>query len=176
MIIQYGIKFMPHKRSKHDLNALIIRMRVTLRGCTPIDFSTGISVSLSSWDAENQRVISSDDEASRINRTLEEYRNIVEDTMSRYELVEHRTPSVRELKDTLNAELNRKKDDATPFFSVFDTFTESAGMKSQWSRSTYQKFHTLKNHLMRFDPHITFQDITENKLEKYMQYLYARHF
>ena len=176
MHIKRGIKFILHKRKAGDTKNLAVRMRVTLRGEQPIDFPTGHNIDLEYWDAENGHATGKT--ADEINRTIDEYRAVMNEIFARYELIEKRIPTTGEVKDLFNDMIGQKTtltdglpgDDAD-FFKIFDLFVNSESERNQWTYGTKQKFHTLRNHLTGFDPRLSFYSITENKLQEYAKFL-----
>ena len=93
MHIQRGVKFLLHKRGKGDSKNLAIRMRVTLRGQTPIDFPTGHNIDTADWDMENQCALPSCEYATDINRTIDEWKSVMNEIFARFELLEKRIPT-----------------------------------------------------------------------------------
>ena len=98
MFISYGIKYVLNIRRKGDTEGINIRLRVTLHGERPLDFSIGINTDLAEWDAERQRIVSSACEAVIKNRMLDEIYNKTEEIFVRYKLIEKRIPTRIELK------------------------------------------------------------------------------
>ena len=109
MHIQKGIKFLLHKRGKGDSEHLSIRMRVTLKGQPPFDFPTGHNINLVDWDMGNQRALASCEAASTINRTIDEWKSVMNEIFARYELIEKRIPTPGEVKDLFNDMVGRKQ-------------------------------------------------------------------
>lgn len=178
MHIQKGIKFLLHKRKAGDTQNLSIRMRVTLRGQRPLDFPTGHNIDLKDWDADNQCALKSAIEAADINRTIDEWKAIMNEVFARYELLEKRVPTLGEIKDLFNDMVGRKTktneslaDPNLDLFQVFDLFTETMGMQNQWTKSTFEKFAAIKSHLHDFDPNLSFPGINESKMQAYLSYL-----
>jgi integrase len=177
MHIQYGIKFLLHKRGKNDTN-LSVRMRVTLRGQTPLDFPTGHNIDLADWDATAQRALPSCVHEKDINRTIDEWTSVMDEIIARYELLEKRTPTPGEVKDLFNDMVGRKTnvneslaDENESLFRVFDIFTETMGKQNQWTPSTFEKFSAIRHHLYGFDPKLSFPQVTTAKMQDYVQYL-----
>ena len=178
MHIQKGIKFLLHKRKAGDTQNLSIRMRVTLRGQRPLDFPTGHNIDLKDWDADNQCALKSAIGAADINRTIDEWKAIMNEVFARYELLEKRVPTLGEIKDLFNDMVGRKTkineslaDPNTDLFQVFDLFTETMGKQNQWTQSTFEKFAAIKHHLHDFDPDLSFPSINESKMQAYLSYL-----
>lgn len=178
MHIQKGIKFLLHKRKAGDTQNLSIRMRVTLRGQRPLDFPTGHNIDLKDWNADNQCALKSAIEAADINRTIDEWKAIMNEVFARYELLEKRVPTLGEIKDLFNDMVGRKTktneslaDPNLDLFQVFDLFTETMGMQNQWTKSTFEKFAAIKSHLHDFDPNLSFPGINESKMQAYLSYL-----
>lgn len=178
MHIQKGIKFLLHKRKPGETHNLAIRMRVTLRGQRPLDFPTGHNIDLKDWDANNQCALKSAPGAADINRTIDEWKAIMNEVFARYELLEKRIPTLGEIKDLFNDMVGRKTktneslaDPNMDLFHVFDLFTDMMGKQNQWTPSTFEKFAAIKHHLYDFDPHLSFPGINESKMQAYLAYL-----
>lgn len=175
MKIQWGVKFILHKRHSDDTKATI-RMRVTLRGKTPIDFPTRLETDIAEWDSTQQRVVSTAPGATVINRTLDEWKANINELFARYELLEKRVPTIGEIKDLFNDMVGRKINENVPnpcdnLFAVFDIFTETMGVQNQWTPATHEKFAALKRHLKDFDKDLSFPQVTESKMQAYLAYL-----
>ena len=177
MHIQRGIKFLLHKRGKVE-SKLAIRMRVTLRGQTPIDFPTGHNIDIADWDVEKQCAFPSCEQAQDINRTIDEWKSVMNEIFARFELLEKRIPTPGEVKDLFNDMVGRKTptnaslaDEHDNLFRVFDIFTETMGKQNQWTASTYEKFAAIRRHLKDFDPILSFPQIDDSKMQEYFQFL-----
>lgn len=178
MFIKRSIKFNLHKRKASDTTGLAIRMRVTLRGERPFDFPIGRKIDLDQWDAKTERAIAGTMEAAEINRTIEEYKAQINEVFARYELLEKRVPTPQEVKDLFNDMLGRASlmddDGKIDLWGVIDLFMAQVGEKNQWTPSTYQKFRTLRHHLKSFDPELSFDGLTETKLQDLIAYYYKK--
>lgn len=177
MHIQRGIKFLLHKRGKNTTHHSI-RMRVTLRGQTPFDIPTGHNINVNDWDVKNQRALSPCEYAPEINRTIDEWKSIMNEIFARYELLEKRVPTPGEIKDLFNDMVGRKTatneslaDEHDNLFRVFDLFTETMGKQNQWTASTFEKFSAIRRHLKSFDSLLSFPQIDDSKMQDYVQYL-----
>jgi len=183
MYIKRTIKFLLHKRKTGETNNLAIRMRVTLSGESPLDFPIGHTVDLEHWDMKAERAIDgainkNNQTAADINRTIDEYKSIMNEIFARYELLEKRKPTLGEIKDLFNDMIGRKTpitqdliDPDADFFTVFDLFTRTIGEQNQWTAATYEKFSALRMHFKAFDPYMTFQTATDDKMQEYVAYL-----
>lgn len=180
MFIKRIVKFILHKRKSTDTTALVIRMRVTLKGERPFDFPLGRKVDLDKWDADAERAIEGTIDAAEINRTIEEYKTQINEVFARFELLEKRVPTPQEVKYLFNDMIGKTSllDDSgnLDFWSVFDVFTEQVGEKNQWTDSTFQKFRTLRHHLKSFAPTLSFSSLTEEKLQGLIAYYYKKDF
>lgn len=179
MKINWSVKFVLHKRKTHEEKGVAIRMRVTLRGETPLDFSTGQSIDANYWDSGTQRPTDDCPDKTNINRLIDEWRAVVGEIFSRYELLEKRVPSRGEVRDLFNDLVGRQTDikksigdnDGIEFYPAFDLFTQTMGKKNQWTESTFEKFAALKRHLQIFDSLLSFHTLSESKLQEYVDYL-----
>ena len=179
MHIQRSVKFLLHKRGSDTAKPCGVRMRVTLRGQTPIDIPTGFRVQESDWDTEAQRVIPSCEDAAKVNYTIEEWISISNEIFARYEFIEKRTPSTSEFRDLFNDMIGREtatnalsvvktSDDV---LTVFDVFVRTMGRRNQWTDATYEKFAAIKSHLKEFDPHMSLHQVNDDKMQCYFEYL-----
>ena len=179
MKINWSVKFFPYKRRNHQEKGVSIRMRFTLRGEAPVDFATGFVIDIDDWDVENQLAKESAPDAAKINRTINEWRAVISEVISRYELIEKRVPARGEVKDLFNDLVGRQTEtkrnigdnDGIEFFPAFDLFTKTMGEKNQWTDSTFEKFAALKRHLQVFDPLLSFFTLSESKLQEYVAHL-----
>ena len=153
-------------------------MRVTLRGQTPIDFPTGHNIDTADWDMENQCALPSCEYAADINRTIDEWKSVMNEIFARFELLEKRIPTPGEVKDLFNDMVGRKTptnaslaDEHDNLFRVFDIFTDTMGKQNQWTASTYEKFAAIRRHLKDFDPILSFPQIDDSKMQEYFQFL-----
>jgi len=184
MYIKRNVKFLLHKRRPGDTLNLGIRMRVTLSGERPLDFPIGHTIDLAHWDMEAERAMEgainkTHQTSTDINRTIDEYKSVINEVFARYELLEKRKPTLGEIKDLFNDMIGRTKivDVPTPdddFFKTFDLFVRTVGEQNQWSESTRDKFRAIKEHLLDFDKHLDFHTISESKLQQYIQKLYKK--
>lgn len=178
MKIDRTTKFYLHKRKTGETHNLTIRMRITLRGQRPLDFSTDHRVDLEDWDAQHQMVLPTSPNADEANSTITEWRAILKDIFARYELIEKRVPMPGEVKDLFNDTIGRKTilnerfpEPTKEFFEVFDLFCRDMGEQNQWTESTHEKFSSLRGHIREFDPYICFETINEKKMVEYLAYL-----
>lgn len=178
MIISWSVKFLPHKRGK-DKSVCTVRMRVTVRGKTPLDFPLGLSLPIDEWDVENQKAVASYRGATNINRKIEEWRAAINEVMARYELLEKRIPDPGEIKELFNDMVGRHtkiekviQDPASlSFFDVYDIFTRTMGAQNQWTAATFQKFKAMKTRLKEFAPLISFYTLTDAKMQEFVTHL-----
>lgn len=179
MNIKWSVKFFPYKRPNHQEKGVSIRMRFTLRGESPVDFATGFVIDLNDWDSDNQVARDTAPNAAEINRTVNQWRVVISEVMSRYELIEKRVPARGEVRDLFNDLVGRQTEtkrtirdkEELEFFEVFDLFTKTMGKKNQWTTSTFEKFAALKRHLQLFDPLLSFFTLSESKLQGYVDHL-----
>lgn len=159
MIIDKTIKFLLHKRNPGETKNLGIRMRVTIKGQTPMDFPfpKTLKIDADDWDFDTMRPKSGVNTtvATDINRTIGDWVGKIGDVFARFEIIEMRVPANDEVKALFNDYIGKKSildaSNAPKFFDVFDMFTETMGKKNEWTAGTHEKFHALRNHLEAFD-------------------------
>lgn len=141
-----------------------LRFRVRW-GNNIVAFNLGYRVDLSKWSKETQRCKNNTTHgkkkvpASVINREINRYETIAENIFYKYEKDE-----IMPDKDTFRADFLRKVrgiqkgcKDEKKFFPVFDEFVKDSGFKNDWTKSTFEKFHALKEHLKNYKRKYLFQ-------------------
>ena len=181
MIIEKTIKFLLHKRNPGDTKNLGIRMRVTIKGQPPIDFSfpRNVRIDADDWDFEKMRPNQESDNTvlKDVNRTIADWSEKMDDVFARYEIIEKRTPTNDEVKMLFNDFIGKKSifdaSDKPGFFQVFDKFTETMGDKNEWTESTQEKFQALRNHLEKFDKRLSLDLFDDDKAHAFVTYLHG---
>lgn len=59
-------------------------------------------------------------------------------------------------------------------YHLLDTFTRTMGEQNQWTRSTYQKFATLKRHLQDYGKIKRLGTLTDEQMQGYIKHLHER--
>ena len=168
------------KDGKPILKNVPIRMRV-IYDSKRIEFTTGYRIDVSKWDNNKQRVKNGctnilKQTASEINTDLLTYNSIIQSIFKEYEVLGE-IPTPRELKNAFNSKINIKnnnnKEDLnnTSFFKIFDMFVQESGKQNSWSKATFAKFKTVRQHLLDFDFDLSFDSLDENKLNDYIYFL-----
>lgn len=72
-------------------------------------------------------------------------------------------PTDDEFRDAFNIEIGRKVqiEDEKSLFEIYDQFIFEESKNSQWTSRTIAKIETQKNHLLKFDPQLKFEHLTE---------------
>lgn len=180
MKIHWRAKFIKRRTNSAGLE---ISLRLTLRGQTPVDFATGVRIPPESWDADTQSARPLNRDCDEINRIIHEWRALLSEMMSRYELIEKRVPARDEARDLFNDMIGRTGKTTAglllasegggdlPLFACFDKFVQEMGRENQWTHETYIKFAAIRRHLHGFDSLLSFGGLSERKLQQYVQYL-----
>lgn len=190
MNIKRTLNFKLEQRKKNGIpvtDNVPIRMRLTFGG-NRIEFTTGFRVDASKWDESEQKVKKSTTNrqrqtASEINAALANYVMVVQEMFKEYE-VENRMPSVEEVKEdftirTSPHKIEKKKVQETVedtqtsriALDVYDEFVKEMGVKNNWSKASYTKFNSVKNHLQEFRAKATLDYYDEAGLTKYVKFL-----
>lgn len=157
-----------------------IRMRVNFAS-KRIEFTTGYRIDAAKWDTDKQRVRNGctnklKQSASEINSSLLGYYTEMQEIFKKFE-VEEIMPIPEQIKEAFNdlhkpiEEVNPRKSKPNAFYKVFDEFVKDCGRQNDWAYSTYEKFATVKNHLMNFRDRLTFDFFDEKGLNDYVTYL-----
>ena len=156
-----------------------IRMRVIFLN-NRVDFSTGYRIDVAKWDFEKQKVKNGctnklKQSASDINSDLQKYYTQIQDIFKVFE-TKNIIPTAELLKKEF-IELNKsnssdsKKSLKNDFKIAFEEFSKENGRQNNWTKSTFQKFESVKVHLSDFKSDLTFDYFDEKGLNNYLLFL-----
>jgi integrase len=156
-----------------------IRMRVIFLN-NRVDFSTGYRIDVAKWDFEKQKVKNGctnklKQSASDINSDLQKYYTQIQDIFKVFE-TKNIIPTAELLKKEF-IELNKsnssdsKKSLKNDFKIAFEEFNKENGRQNNWTKSTFQKFESVKVHLSDFKSDLTFDYFDEKGLNNYLLFL-----
>ncbi|MDR2890796.1 MAG: site-specific integrase [Alistipes sp.] len=177
---KYNILFFPDKERdgagyKPDGK---LRIRVRWSG-SKVDFNVGYRVKLSQWDARTQRCIAKTtnlqkQSASLINGRIQQQGDALENIFKAAEL-DGTIPTPAEVRAKFNEAAGRAnkltKSAARGLFDYFDEFVREMGQLNNWTRGTFQKFHTARGHLKSYNPELTFANLDDIGLSGYVTHL-----
>lgn len=183
MNIKRNIIFALESRKKDGVAIVTnvpIRMRVIFAS-QRIEFTTGYRIDAAKWDSGKQRVKNGctnklQQSASEINADLLRQYMEIQNTFKSFE-VQNILPSTQQIKDCFNERMKSSSTDVredTPshtFWQAFDEFLREGDSQSNWTKSTCQKFYTLRNNLKAFKEELSFDTFTEQGLTDYMEFL-----
>lgn len=155
-----------------------IRMRVIFMG-NRVDFSTGFRIDTSKWDENKQRVKNGctnklKQSSSDINTKLQEYENNIQNIFKIFETqdINPTTELLKtEFKNLFKDDNEKEKSSKKGFLKVFDEFTKESGRQNDWTYSTFEKFRSVKNHLIKFSTKLSFDLFDEKGLNDYVIFL-----
>lgn len=176
--MKFSIRYQlsPRKEGDRLTENVPIRLRVSFAGVR-VDLRSGYVIDADKWDSVNSCVKNGSKNcfkqtAGEINRALTNLSSVVEEVLTRFELDNRRTPTVKEFKEAFDVATGRKKVELKPdFFSVFDKFILEAGTANNWVPATYTKFNSLRKHLYAYMPRQILNELTKEKLQGFVQYL-----
>lgn len=171
MIINCKHKFILRKRSD---DTATVRMRVTFKSQPPFDFDLNTPpISVENWDRNTCKVKAKTQQAKEINARIALFETHINELIARYELIDKRLPSIKEFKQEFRKLLGQytEQDESNDFYFVYDLFVKKAGQKSQWSEACYKKFHSLKNILIKYEPLLLLNTLSEDTLQGFVLYL-----
>lgn len=138
----------------------------------------GCSIEADKWFAEETRVKANTrnrfgQTAGEINRAISEAVQEIDAIFAQYDVLEHRIPTIAELKSAFDDYLGKSKDRPNPasFYNAFSEFVSVQGRMNEWTDATYMKFKNLRNHLLRWNPDITFAGLSDKVLSSFTQSL-----
>ena len=160
-----------------DSDEARVRLRVKWEGSRRIvALNVGCRVNVSRWDPETQRCIPRSFHGSRrtpaasINSEIDRYEEAVESAFASFD-AQGVVPSKDEFRSALTEKLGLGVPEDVGVFRAFDMFVAERGSRNCWSDRTYQKLWGVKNHLLAWDPELTWEGFKEEGLYKFVSYL-----
>lgn len=178
MNIKRNIIFALERRKKDGVlitENVPIRMRV-IYNSKRIEIATGYRIDASKWDSDLQQVKRGctnklKQSATEINADLQRYGSEMQKIFKEFEIKEL-IPTPEQIKDIFNSRLrNEEQPEGICFMQAFDEFVSERGVQNSWTHSTYEKFAAVKNHLLEFNPSVSFEIFDEVGLNKYVLFL-----
>ena len=172
---KYHCQFLLDKeKNKPDAR---IRYRIKWQG-NIIAFNIGYRVDIDKWSEDTQRCKANTTHGKKkvpaniINRKLQQFEQACEDAIKYFE-VQNVIPTKEEFQFVFNSNVGREKKVVLEksFFQYYDDFMAEEGTFNQWTAGTKKKLRVIKKHLFNFDPKLTFEKFTEEKLVEYLSYL-----
>ncbi|MDY5968621.1 MAG: phage integrase SAM-like domain-containing protein, partial [Bacteroidales bacterium] len=173
--MKYSVRFDLKRKTAAKADALPhIRLRVTWGG-QRVDMLTGLKVDAAYWVPQVMRVRSAyrhdTDTGASINKELAAVEVFIDTLFAKYH-VEDAIPTTDHLKAELGRYFGISGTKADPtIYDYLDMFIETQSHQNGWTNGTTTKFRTLKKHLQGFAPLLTFSDLDEDGLRKFLQYL-----
>lgn len=142
----------------------------------------GITIPIEHYDAEHEIVIDGENK-ELYNRSLQTSKQTLKDILLRYELLEHRTPSLEEVTSEYvktmidegilyNKVKGKKKEEKKECYLPYyiDDFIKDQSKEKQWSEGTRKKFKTIKKHLEEYKHKILLADLSSEYLYQLIDY------
>lgn len=182
-MLKRSVSFFLEKRKKDGMTVtenVPIRMRVKFDG-KRIEFTTGYRIDADKWDSAKQKAKSGcsnklKQTASQINTALSRYDADIQTIFQQFEMLGIK-PSTEQIKEAFNARTSADSGEIQTvqkrlsFWEIYGLFTKESGKMNDWTEATYEKFAAAKNHLKGFDKDMTFESLSETRLNEYVLYL-----
>lgn len=182
MNIKRSTSFFLEKRKKNGeliTENVPIIMRVTFSGMR-VDFTTGYRIDTDKWDKDGQKVKKGctnkkKESASEINDYLNSLSTTIGDIFKGYE-VEEVSPTIARVREDLNARMagaipEAGQTSAKRFQDAWDAFIEEESRSKDWTVATHRKYNAVRNRLKDFKTTLSFDDIEEKTLNKWVEFL-----
>ncbi|RKT01044.1 site-specific integrase [Chryseobacterium defluvii] len=167
-MLKHKVNFYINK-SKKDLDSPV-RAFVSFNSNRP-ELYTGITVKASEWDKEHQRIVNRKD--SR-NKDLDKIEETIKKIFDEFEILENRFPSSEELQlkfSEKNGRSESKKKIINPTFAQSALeYANETGERDSWTKSNYDRFKKLENHLNFYNSNLIIKNVTEKDLVKFVKY------
>jgi len=176
MSIEYHAQFLLDKEKDNPTTA---KLRFRIKWNTYIvAFNVGYRIEIDKWSTDTQRCKintthgKKKNPATIINKKIQIYELACEKVFKKFEIT-NVIPTDDEFRNAFNIEIGRKVqiEDEKSLFEIYDQFIFEESKNSQWTSRTIAKIETQKNHLLKFDPQLKFEHLTEKKLFDYQYFL-----
>lgn len=158
-----------------------VRFRLSYAG-ERVDLRLGFSVEAERWSDDLGRMVSGSKNsygqtAVLVNRRIELALSEIEGIFARFDALEARPPSRRELVALFDRFLgkssgvSKRRGNGFSFFSVYSRFIDEQAVLHSWSVSHKNRHKTVRNHLESFAPSCRFSDVTKDFLLSFLRYL-----
>jgi integrase len=149
----------------------------------------GYSIEPAKWDTKTRRAIPGTknkfkQSANEINKAIANNEAWVDDFFARFELLENRIPTEKEIKDAhklfLGKEIDKSKDSQSnvvtenDFYKIYDRFVKEQSLLNSWSKSHKDRHGTVKNHLSEYKSDLSFKDITKETMISFLNDLFDK--
>ena len=160
-----------------DTDEARVRCRIKWEGSRQIvALNVGCRVNVSRWDPKEQRCVPRSYHGARritaadINTEIERYYDAAEEAFRHFD-----TTGEVLTKEALRAKVLQNlgvgADDRLTVFQAFDRFVAERGERNRWTHRTYQKLWGVKNHLLAWNPALTWEGFKEDGLYSFVAHL-----
>jgi len=176
--IKRSLSFFLEKRNDEAGQLIIdnvpVRMSISFGG-KRVMVNAGCRVDAAKWNSQKQRVKSNTTHgrgttSSDVNSRLNHLENGINDYFRTCE-VSRTMPTLADVKAVFTRLVRYEVEKKESFYDCFDRFVKTAGRENSWDERTYSKFSVIKNHLMRFDASLAFENLNADRLIDYIDYL-----
>ncbi|UWX66171.1 site-specific integrase [Empedobacter stercoris] len=175
MLTNYHAQFLLDKEK--DSQTARLRYRIKWDNNKKIvSFSVGYRIEVNKWSLDTQRCVINTTHgkkkipASTINKKIQNFETAFEKVVTHFDK-NNIIPTVSDFRDHFNQEIGNNTDFKKNFFEIFDEFISEESKLNLWTKSTNAKFNTVKNHLIKFNPHLDFDFFDESGLFDYQIFL-----
>jgi integrase len=161
-----------------DSDEARVRCRVKWEGSRRIvAVNVGCRVNVSRWDPELQRCVPRSFHGARrvpaasINSEIDRHAEAVESAFAYFEGLGVQAPEQQAFREKLAELLGVAGSEDVGVFRAFDMFVAERGQRNCWTHRTYQKLWGVKNHLLAWDPDLSWEGFKEDGLYRFVSYL-----
>lgn len=167
MPTQFYLSSKPDKKGEYP-----IVMSVHIKGVRAVT-TIGFNVLPQNWDGEKNLVKKGTKNSKGVEAVMINSR--IKSLSGHFENLEahEASPKKEEILAAAGKIIGRKGRntiEATSFFEHYEEFLKEGRDVQHWALNTYKKWITLKNHLLRFNPNITFESFDKETLDAYTRY------
>lgn len=171
MAVKFYLDNRPDKNGDHP-----IRAGISMKGKRFLT-STGFSISPDKWDGKRVKRGCSNSKGityAVINLRLGKIETLFLTVENKFLTGEITNVDIKRIyRENFGEKSHEEKEPSKSFFDYLDEFVSKEGKENAWSQSVYKKFATLKNHLIAFNPDVTFEYFDKDGLNAFVDYLHT---
>mgnify|MGYP004443229385 CR=1 FL=1 len=177
--VKFTIKFRLEQRKSADGQVIMenvpVIANITFCGKRLIYF-TGQRINATQWCDDKEEVKRNNfnkagESASEINARLRQIRTAVDVVFTRLAATDV-IPTPNNVREMLKNELGKATISRKSFMEYYEQFINEAGTLRQWSKPTYKKYFTIRQHLQAYQrTSFYFEDVTKSFMRGFVEYL-----
>jgi integrase len=144
-----------------------------------VAFGVGYRVDEAKWSAETQRCKNNTTHGKKkvaaniINKEIQRYEDAAFEVFSHFEKLK-KMPNNDEFRNEFNKVIGRVENKPVSFFDIYDEYVKKIGLLHSWTTRTITRRNNVKRHLLSFNPDLSFENLSEDVLNDFIEYQHSK--